>query len=125
MDNTANSNNKLLYYARWGGAAAIQGGVLLILATVIFVLTHGTQSEAQNGTLFGLRSVWYARIFQPAIWLSFLLGVIGINALQGGRARQLGKAGFIFSLRATWMSPDHRKQRKPYENKPNSYDIWI
>lgn len=96
MDNAA-SSHRGLFYVRWAGAAAILEAVLLILATVIFVLTHGTQSEAQHGTLFGLRSAQYARIFQPILWLTFLLGVMGINALQGGRVRRLGQAGFMLS----------------------------
>ncbi len=97
MDNAASSSNRGLFYVRWAGATAILGAVLLILATVIFVLTHGTQSEAQHGTLFSLRSAQYAKVFQPIIWLSFLLGVLGINALQRGCARRLGQAGFMLS----------------------------
>lgn len=84
-------------YIRWCGAAVVLGGVLLVLATIIYAFTHGTQSQAEFRTLFGLNSTQHARIYQPITWSSFLLGVIGINAVQSRRAKQLGQIGFIAS----------------------------
>jgi hypothetical protein len=134
MNNTVSAKVKLSTYVRWCGVAAILGGVLLILATVIFVFTHGTQSEAQHGTLFGFRSAQYAKFFQPPIWLSFLLGVIGVNAIQARRAKQLGKIGFITSalgyglatfswILQTWIVDPDRDFRSVFVQ--GGFSLWL
>jgi len=71
----SNTPNIVVTHTRWCGAAAMLGGMLLVLATAIFAVTHGTQSAAQSDTLFGLKSAQYAKIFKPTIWLLFLLGL--------------------------------------------------
>jgi hypothetical protein len=97
MNNTPSVKVRLSTYIRWSGAVAMLGGVLFILASAAFAFTHGTQSQAQFGTLFGLTRAQYAKVFQPTIWLSFLIGVMGVNAILAERAKQLGKIGFITS----------------------------
>ncbi len=97
MNNAPSVKVRLSTYTRWCGAAAILGGVLLILRSATFAFTHGTQSQAQFDTLFGLSGAQYAKIFQPTIWLCFLLGVVGVNATQAGRAKRWGKIGFVTS----------------------------
>lgn len=98
MNYTPSVKVRLSTYARWSGVAAILGGVFLILRSATFAFTHGTQTQAQFNTLFGLNGAQYAKIFQPIIWLFFLLGVMGVNAIQAGRAKRLGKIGFVTSV---------------------------
>jgi hypothetical protein len=68
MEDKSSTHIRLINFTHWSGAAAVLGGVLLILANLIFVRTHGTQSEAQFGTLFGLKAAQYSKVFQPTIW---------------------------------------------------------
>src|SRR5262245_27554313 len=91
MNNTSAVELKFSTYIRWCGLAAILGGVLLILAVAIFAFTHGTQSQAQNGTLFGFKSAQFAKVFQPTIWLSFCSGLLVSMPYRPDRQNNSGR----------------------------------
>jgi len=82
---------------RWGGPAAIWGGVIWLLLWIHFALTHGLTEHNREGLLFGL--TWFDSDKLVVIpLLLFILGLVNLRAWQRESTSRLGTAGYGIAL---------------------------
>ncbi len=91
-----------------GALAAILGGVLFVLQTVAWSLTHGIQPDNSYARFLGLSARQVAQTVDTPMWICLLLALIGLNALrieQDNRWQQLGfltaAAGYALAIIGT------------------------
>ncbi len=82
---------------RWGGAAAILGGVLWILFYTGHTFTHGSTQSPRGATILGFESLDFNRLLTiPA--LLFIVGLFGARATQPSASRHTGRVAFVVAL---------------------------
>ena len=82
---------------RWGGPAGVLGGALWVLIWVLFLLTHGTSTNDQQGRILSLTHYDYSKFMVIPVVL-FMVGLVSLYAQQQGRLGRLGTAGFVLTL---------------------------
>ncbi len=81
---------------RYGGAAAILGGAMHVLAFVAVYLIYFAFAEEAKGTFFGEHA--FIHIVDVAMFALLLVGAVGVYLSQSGRLGKVAKAGFFLTL---------------------------
>lgn len=85
-------------FIRWGGPAAMLGGISWVLLVPLITLTYpGRTGWASVQTIFSLAWEDYNKLL-PAVLLLLLVGLVGLTARYGPRSGELGRAGFGMAL---------------------------
>ena len=82
---------------RWGGLAAILGGVLWIVFFTGHTFTHGSTQSPRGATILGFESLDFNRLLAIPPLL-FIWGLVATRATQAGPGRRLGRVGFAAAL---------------------------
>ena len=82
---------------RWGGLAAILGGVLWIVFFTGHTFTHGSTQSPRGATILGFESLDFNRLLAIPPLL-FVWGLVATRATQAGPGRRLGRVGFVAAL---------------------------
>lgn len=81
---------------RYGGPAAILGGVMHVLAFVAVYMIYFAFAEEAEGTFFGQHA--FIHIIDVAMFALLAAGSLGIYLSQSGRLGRIARAGFILTL---------------------------
>jgi len=81
---------------RYGGAAAIGGGVTHVLAFVAVYLIYVAFKEEAKGTFFGEHA--FIHIIDVAMFALLLVGAVGVYLSQSGLLGRIAKAGLFLTL---------------------------
>ena len=81
---------------KYGGAAAILGGAMHVLAYVAVFLIYEAFKEEAKGTFFGEHA--FIHIIDVAMFALLLVGAVGIYFSQAGLLGRVAKAGGILTL---------------------------
>lgn len=81
--------------ARYGGAAAILGGAMHVLAFVAVYLIYFAFKEEANGTFFGEHA--FIHIVDVAMFALLLAGAAGVYLSQSGLLGRVAKAGLFLT----------------------------
>jgi hypothetical protein len=84
-------------FVRWGGMAAMVGGILWAVDWVLFTVGHGPTTCNQNLQVLGLRPDTWDRLLVVPLSL-IAVGVVAVYSLQASRAGWLGSSGCVVSL---------------------------
>ncbi len=83
---------------RWGGWAAVLGGLLYVALRVIyFLFTHGSGQSPRGGTLFGLDATDYCRL-EPIWPVLLMLGLWAFHERQAGRTSRSGRGAYVTAM---------------------------
>ena len=82
---------------RWGGLAAILGGVLWIVLMTGHTFTHGSTQSPRDASILGLESIDFFRSLAIPPLL-FIGGLVGARATRPRTGRRRGQAGFVIAL---------------------------
>jgi hypothetical protein len=82
---------------RWGGLAAILGGVLWILFYTGHTFTHGSTQSPRDATILGLESLDFNRLLALPPLL-FIIGLFGTRATRAFVGRRPGRVAFVVAL---------------------------
>jgi hypothetical protein len=81
---------------RYGGPAAILGGVMHVLAFVAVYLIYFAFAEEAKGTFFGQHA--FIHIIDVAMFALLAVGATGVYVSQAGKLGRVAKAGFFLTL---------------------------
>ncbi len=81
---------------RYGGPAAILGGVMHVLAFVAVYLIYFAFAEEAKGTFFGQHA--FIHIIDVAMFALLAVGATGVYVSQAGKLGRVAKAGFLLTL---------------------------
>lgn len=81
---------------RYGGPAAILGGVMHVLAFVAVYLIYFAFAEEAKHTFFGQHA--FIHIIDVAMFALLAVGAAGVYLSQAGRLGRIAKAGFFLTL---------------------------
>jgi hypothetical protein len=81
---------------RYGGPAAILGGVMHVLAFVAVYLIYFAFAEEAKHTFFGQHA--FIHIIDVAMFALLAAGATGVYLSQSGRLGRIAKAGFFLTL---------------------------
>jgi hypothetical protein len=81
---------------RHGGAAAILGGAMYVLAFVATFLIYFAFKEEAKGTFFGEHA--FIHIIDVAAFAPLFVGALAVHRSQAGRVGRIAKAGFFLAL---------------------------
>ncbi len=81
---------------RYGGPAAILGGVMHVLAFVAVYLIYFAFAEEAKGTLFGQHA--FIHIIDVAMFALLAVGATGVYVSQAGKLGRVAEAGFFLTL---------------------------
>jgi hypothetical protein len=81
---------------RYGGPAAILGGVMHVLAFVAVYLIYFAFAEEAKGTFFGQHA--FIHIIDVAMFALLAVGATGVYVSQAGNLGRVAKAGFFLTL---------------------------
>jgi hypothetical protein len=84
-------------FVRWGGMAAMVGGVLWAVDWALFTVGHGPTTTNLNLQVLGLRPDTWDRILVVPLSL-IAVGVVAVYSRQASRAGWLGSSGCVVSL---------------------------
>lgn len=87
---------------RYGGSAAILGGVMHVLAFVAVYLIYFAFAKEAKGTFFGQHA--FIHIIDTTMFALLALGAIGVYLSQSGRLGRIAKAGFALTLAGFGLS---------------------
>ncbi len=76
---------------RWGGVAAISGGVLWMVLFTGHTFAHGSTQSPRDGTILGLGSLDFYRLLAVPPLL-FVWGLVATRATRAGPGSRLGRA---------------------------------
>ena len=81
---------------KYGGAAAILGGAMHVLAYVAVFLIYEAFKEEAKGTFFGEHA--FIHIIDVAMFALLLVGAVGVYFSQAGLLGRVAKTGFWLTL---------------------------
>ena len=84
-------------FIRWGGLAAISGGVLWMLLFTGHTFTHGSTQSPQYATILGFGSLDFYRLLAIPPLL-FVWGLVATRATRAESGNRLGQVGFVVAL---------------------------
>jgi hypothetical protein len=87
---------------RYGGPAAILGGVMHVLAFVAVYMIYFAFAEEAKGTFFGQHA--FIHIIDVAMFALLAVGSVGVYLSQSGRFGRIAKAGFFLTLAGFGLS---------------------
>jgi hypothetical protein len=87
---------------RYGGPAAILGGVMHVLAYVAVYLIYSAFAEEAKHTFFGQHA--FIHIIDAAMFALLAVGATGIYLSQSGRLGRIAGAGFFLTLAGFGLS---------------------
>jgi hypothetical protein len=87
---------------RYGGPAAILGGVMHVLAFVAVYLIYFAFAEEAKGTFFGQHA--FIHMIDVAMFALLAVGATGVYLSQSGRLGRIAKAGFFLTLAGFGLS---------------------
>ncbi len=87
---------------RWGGPAAMLGGVLYVALFGVTVLIYGVFVEQTQGTFLGAHA--FIHSLDVPMFALLALGAVGVYARQKDRLGKVGKAGFYTTLAGFGLS---------------------
>ena len=87
---------------RYGGPAAMLGGVMHVLAFVAVYLIYFAFAEEAKGTFFGEHA--FIHIVDVAMFALLLAGALGVYRSQSERLGRIAKAGAILTLAGFGLS---------------------
>lgn len=87
---------------RWGGLAAVLGGVLYVALFGVTVLIYGVFAEQTEGTFLGAHA--FIHSLDTPMFALLALGAGGVYARQKDRLGKVGKAGFYTTLAGFGLS---------------------
>jgi hypothetical protein len=87
---------------RYGGTAAILGGVMHVLAFVAVYLIYFAYAEEAKGTFFGQHA--FIHTIDVAMFALLFVGATGVYLSQSGRLGRIAKAGFFLTLAGFGLS---------------------
>ncbi len=82
---------------RWGGVAAISGGVLWMGLFTGHTFAHGSTQSPRDATILGLGSLDFYRLLAVPPLL-FVWGLVATRATRAGSGSRLGRVGFVAAL---------------------------
>jgi hypothetical protein len=81
---------------RYGGPAAILGGVMHVVAFVAVYMIYFAFAEEAKGTFFGQHA--FIHIIDAAMFALLAVGSVGVYLSQSRRIGRIAKAGFFLTL---------------------------
>jgi hypothetical protein len=81
---------------RYGGPAAILGGVMHVLAFVAVYLIYFAFTEEAKGTFFGQHA--FIHVIDVVMFALLAAGATGVYVSQAGKLGRVAKAGFFLTL---------------------------
>ncbi|HEV2743194.1 MAG TPA: hypothetical protein VGV91_08575, partial [Rubrobacter sp.] len=87
---------------RYGGAAAIVGGAMYVLAFVATMLVYSVFEEEAKGTFFGEHA--FIHIIDVAAFAVLFAGALAVYRSQAGKVGRIGKAGLFLTLAGFGLS---------------------
>ncbi|HEV2743244.1 MAG TPA: hypothetical protein VGV91_08825 [Rubrobacter sp.] len=87
---------------RHGGAAAIVGGAMYVLAFVATMLVYSVFKEEARGTFFGEHA--FIHIIDVAAFAVLFAVALAVHRSQAGRVGGIGKTGFFLTLAGFGLS---------------------
>src|SRR4028118_2057836 len=87
---------------RYGGPAAILGGVMHVLAFVAVYMIYFAFAEEAKHTFFGQHA--FIHIIDVAMFALLAAGATGVYLSQSGRLGRIAKAGFFLTLEGFGLS---------------------
>ncbi len=87
---------------RYGGPAAMLGGVLFLVAAAAAFLIYFVFAEEARHTFFGQHA--FIHMLDVAAFAMLLVGAVAVYARQKGRLGKAGKAGFFLTVAGFGLS---------------------
>jgi len=87
---------------KFGGPAAILGGVMYVLAFVAVFMIYFAFKEEAKGTFFAEHA--FIHIIDVAAFAVLFVGAFAVYRSQAGRVGRIGKAGFFLTLAGFGLS---------------------
>ena len=91
-----------LNLVRWGGLAALLGGVLYLAVFGTTVLIYDLFAQQAKGTFFGAHA--FIHMLDVPTFALLLIGTVGVYLIQSGRLGKAGKAGFYLTVAGFGLS---------------------
>ncbi len=87
---------------RWGGPAAMLGGVAYMATWGAVYLIYDLFAEEAKGTFFGAHA--FIHMLDVPTFALLLIGAVGVYLRQSGRLGKVGKAGFYLTVAGFGLS---------------------